>query len=542
MEVFEFKKSLLVRHQEASHVLGVRNDPIPASMVRKEWSLFLEIAMEPTGWQALWRIPRAVCQELSTKFPTVVMGTIEKVLFDELKAILVVEAVENDDLHLPEKQLVSLSELWPLKHQKDKFLNVDRTADCIDQLRFFYQHVWRPWDYDDGDDRDWAEKYLDSRIKFYCDLKNRTMPKRLNSHVLTLLDEANQLQMKRELLTLHMDDEDENDLTEDSPTAELLKIRLRLQTIRSEIDTLEFFAPEMREVYEQARFPRETYYDEQSESSLKSSDSSVFVVTRTGSLEEQIDYLEKAKRFIGTQRTVQICDSLQDALDRSESSSEIYVAHGRHEIKLCGDLSAGGSIQAVGSDRSRAVIRSRQDDNALLILTGDYCLENITLDCSNVQSGILIKRGNITLKNCCITGDPKDVASNGILICGNASLVLENCQVQNFSTGISANVDCSSIQLKSKTIIQDCFEGIKLVEGCRLGVCSSNIVNCTNYGAVLEVEEDDVQREAIRCYRDHRLLPANRKEFDIGSDCLFENNGCGDFAVVKMLEGMELGR
>lgn len=79
MEVFEFKKSLLVRHQEASHVLGVRNDPIPASMVRKEWSLFLEIAMEPTGWQALWRIPRAVCQELSTKFPTVVMGTIEKV-------------------------------------------------------------------------------------------------------------------------------------------------------------------------------------------------------------------------------------------------------------------------------------------------------------------------------------------------------------------------------------------------------------------------------------------------------------------------------
>lgn len=84
MEVFEFKKSLLVRHQEASHVLNVRGVPIPASAVQKEWSLFLEVAMESNGWQALWRIPRAVCQELSTKFPTVVAGTVEKVGTDPL--------------------------------------------------------------------------------------------------------------------------------------------------------------------------------------------------------------------------------------------------------------------------------------------------------------------------------------------------------------------------------------------------------------------------------------------------------------------------
>ncbi|XP_029728532.2 protein nessun dorma [Aedes albopictus] len=538
MEVFEFKKSLLVRHQEATHVLNVRGVPIPASAVKKEWSLFLEVAMESNGWQALWRIPRAVCQELSKKFPTVVAGTVEKVLFDELKAIIYVEAVEDDDLHLPERQLVSLSELWPLRHQKNTLLNVERTADCLDQLRFFYQHVWMPWDYDnDDDDRDWGVKHLDSRMKFYCDLKNRTMPKRLTSHVLTLLDEANQLQKKRELLTLHMDDEDEVALMDGCPASELLRIRLRIQDIKNEIETLEFFAPKMRKIYEQVRFPKETYYskDQPSGDYNPDSDSSAYVVTHIGSLAQQIDYLETAKRLVGTLTPVRICYSLQDALDRSESSAQMLVSPGRHDIKLRGDLSSKGSIQAVVGDRSKTVICSRQDDNALLTITGDYRLENVTLDCTNVQTGILIKRGTIMLKNCCLKGDPRDVSSSGILICGNATLLLENCQVQNFSTGISANASDCDIRLLNETTVQDCIEGIKLVEGCRFGVSSSKIINCRNYGVVLEVEEeyDGQQRdEAITCYHDHWRL-SDREEFNIGKACQFESNGRGNFAIVN---------
>ncbi|XP_065080421.1 protein nessun dorma-like [Ochlerotatus camptorhynchus] len=534
MEVFEFKKSLLVRQQEALQVLGARDVPMPASTVRKEWALFLEIAMEPTGWQALWRIPRLVCQELSTKFPTVVMGTVEKVLFDDLKAILVVEAVENDDFHLPEKQIIPLCDLWPLKHQRIELLNIDRTADCIDQLRFFYQHVWMPWDYDDDDeDRDWPKKHLESRIKFYCDLKNKTMPKRLTCHVLTLLDEANQLQKKRELLELETEDEDGTDPTENNSASDLLKIHLRLNSIKNVIETLEFFAPEMRTIYEQVCFPKETYYSED-----HPQDPSACIITHVGSLDDQIEYLEITKKTIGHQKLVRICDSLQEALDRSRASDDIYLPPGQHEVKLFEDLNGDGSIQAIGSDQTQTVIRCRQDDTVLLTLAGDYRLENITLDCSNVQTGILVKRGNITFKNCCFTGDPKDIANHGILVCGNGTIRLEHCVVENFSFGICANSRCN-VQLHNSTV-RDCFEGIKIVDGCRLEISSSAVVNCRNYGTILEMDDDDDdekdesagETEAVQCYQDYRQL-REWKEFVFEGACQFQNNGNGNFVVFR---------
>lgn len=49
MEVYNFEKSLLIRLNEATDVLRVTPDPIPASNVRREWSYFVEIQTEPSG-------------------------------------------------------------------------------------------------------------------------------------------------------------------------------------------------------------------------------------------------------------------------------------------------------------------------------------------------------------------------------------------------------------------------------------------------------------------------------------------------------------
>lgn len=88
-----------------------------------------------TGWQALWKIPRAVCEELRIKYPTIVGGTVANVYFKELRAEFVVSAVQDDDIHIPESNVVALDDLWPTREQENPELNVERTADCIDQLR-----------------------------------------------------------------------------------------------------------------------------------------------------------------------------------------------------------------------------------------------------------------------------------------------------------------------------------------------------------------------------------------------------------------------
>ena len=55
MEVYEFNKSFLTRLLETTNVLNGGGSNIPASAIRSEWINFVEVAVEPTGWQALWK-------------------------------------------------------------------------------------------------------------------------------------------------------------------------------------------------------------------------------------------------------------------------------------------------------------------------------------------------------------------------------------------------------------------------------------------------------------------------------------------------------
>lgn len=60
---------------------------------------------------------------------------VENVIFNELKATFIVQAVQDDDVHLPEQQEVNLIDLYPTKSQENNELNVERTAEILDSLR-----------------------------------------------------------------------------------------------------------------------------------------------------------------------------------------------------------------------------------------------------------------------------------------------------------------------------------------------------------------------------------------------------------------------
>lgn len=546
MDVYEFEKSLLTRMQEISAVLGARDEPIGAGAVRTEWANYVEIAIEPTGWQALWRVPRVLCEDLAIPFPTVIMGTVEQVLFDELKATFLVEAVQDDDVHLPERQTVSLEELWPLKDQENDALNVDRTADCVDRLRFFYQHIWMPWDNDSDDCVDWAGKYLESRVKFYFDLKNKKMSKRLSSHVLALLAEANYIQKKRELLEMEIDEQEEEedaecaDLTLNSKATEMMKLHLRLNAIKNEIDILE--NPAMREVYEKVRFHEdETAFEVGEEVTAEA-----FVVTHIGTLDQQMQYLNEAKKYIDQRKIVRICDSLQGALDRCKSSDELYLPPGKHMIKFLEYLNSGGSLKAISSInfvdvcesqklevlQDIPIVSSKDDDSILLTIDGDYCFENIMLDCANVRTGVLVKRGNVTFKNCCFVGDPKSTTKQGLVIFGNSTVRFENSVIQHFSTGIYSNQNCI-IQL-SNTTIQSCINGIEVLCAGQINFTNTRINSCISYGIILDAADADDTCEPRITFTDHTAV--DRSEFKLTGDCKFSDNKQANVVVFNGAE------
>lgn len=261
------------------------------------------------GWQALWRISRVICENLNLKYPTIVYGTVEQVFFNEMKAIFIVHAIqEDDDIKVPLNNEVPLEDLWPTIGQENSAINIDITADAIDALRFFFRNVWMPWDDDNDDDIDWAAKHLESRIRFFYDLKTN-MNRGLAAHVRLLLSEAKYIKERREFLELGLSDDEEEDdsnLSNGSRKKDLhtlMGLHLRLAQIKNEFEMLE--NPDMRTIYKEIKFPQIKT------NSFDNVDCNVFIVTKVGTLDEQSAFIEMAKTIIGEKKLVKLCTTLQ---------------------------------------------------------------------------------------------------------------------------------------------------------------------------------------------------------------------------------------
>lgn len=91
------------------------------------------------GWQAIWKMNRATCEQYKINYPTIVLGTVNNVYFQDLMADFSISMVQDDDVHLPEFHEVPLEDLWPTLDQENTELNIERTADCIDELRLVFK-------------------------------------------------------------------------------------------------------------------------------------------------------------------------------------------------------------------------------------------------------------------------------------------------------------------------------------------------------------------------------------------------------------------
>ncbi|XP_016962239.1 protein nessun dorma [Drosophila biarmipes] len=502
MEVFTFEKSYLERLKEAEAVLSWEGAVMPASQVRSEWKSYVELKIEPAGWQAIWKIPRVICEDLKLRYPTIVYGYVEQVIFDELKAVFVVTAVQDNDVHLPESNEVALVELWPTVQQENSALNVDTTAECIDRLRFFYTHVWMPWDKDYDDDRDWVQQHLEARIQLVCDLSKNRLPRPLALHMRTLLTEANYIQQRLDFLELDLSDAESDDeaveLNDNGaeparkqpktgnanaslnvsslPVTDLMCLHLRMAIIRSEFEILE--NPEMRRAYSELqssslrRIRSSSGRAKQMEDLLVERKPISHVVTVPGKLQQQLDLLKLAQTQVKPEAQVQLSNTLQDVLGICQSNDHILLSPGEHTIKFLEHLNDSGSMSGLvqpeaiinqATDLSQLpVVCSSDEDSTLLVIDGDYTLSQLVLDCRHVRRGILLRNGTLTMRGCRLLGDGSSSTQEGIVCMPGASVELKSCIVENFAVGISmrqrSSAELGNVQFKN------CKTGLELLE------------------------------------------------------------------------------
>ncbi|CAG2066165.1 unnamed protein product [Timema podura] len=134
LEIITFDKSLQKRLIEFKEILSGRGERLPSSHVKNEWRYNLEETMELAGWNALWKISRQECQELSISFPTFVMVTVSNVDFINFTGEVHIVAIQ-DNIDLPETHIVPLLHLFPTVQQDSNMINVENTANCLDQFR-----------------------------------------------------------------------------------------------------------------------------------------------------------------------------------------------------------------------------------------------------------------------------------------------------------------------------------------------------------------------------------------------------------------------
>ena len=478
MAVYVFEKSLLQRLDEFKLILEDDSAPILIS-----WSDFLEASIEPAGYSAIWKVSKASCEDLKIKFPCEIYGIVNETIFDDLVATFRIESVQDEKIRLPECCEVPLEDLYPTVEQENNALNVDLTADCLDRFRFFFQKIYMPWD---DQERNFVSKLLLPRMKLIFDLKNKMISKGLSSMIRGMIAEVKYIQNKREHLEISFDESaDEIDISRGESkdkARKLLELHLQINKIRHELDIL--VNPEMRAIYEELKFPHQLKNDDGGKT--------VFAVTKSGTLSEQMQIIEELKHKVESDDKIHWL-SLADSIASSVPSSEIYIPSGSHNMNFLEFLNGNILISGLSAiipesfnaekEQNYAKISATDFGAVLFAVDGDLKMENLIIDCENVKTGLMVKGGKLTLKNCIIYGSNESSVTEGLTISGDAIVLIENCIVSNFATAVSVS-DMAKVTFRNSTV-KNCNVGVNLLDAeSVVSLENSKVLSCNEFGVL----------------------------------------------------------
>ncbi|XP_070494638.1 protein nessun dorma [Chironomus tepperi] len=476
MKIYTFEKSFQQRLEEFSLVL----DESVCGSIKDKWKDFLETSVEGAGYKAVWKISKGMCEMLNITFPAEVFGEIKNTDFEDLTVDFLIEQVQDDNIQLPEVCQVPIEDVFPTIYQENDCLNVEVTADHFDRYRFFYHYIFLPFDADD--DKTWMTKNLELRVKLFYDLKNKKLSKGISSYIRQIIAEVKYIQFKRDILSNSIDDNDTSidEMKESSKEtiAKLLDFHLRMNKIKHEIDIL--VNSEMREAYERVKFGRKQECNKQT-----------FVISKNGTINEQMQLLEKLKGKVSSDTPITWMKNLCDAISCSTIDTEIYIPQGRYSFNFLDYLNNNLLFcgvekleQHLLSDYNNySTLHSTDKAPMLFVIDGDMKFENLIIDCTNVKTGFCIKSGSVVLKNCLIFGleSKESTISEGFNISGDSSVVFENCVIKNFATALNVD-DLTKIEFNNSRI-ENCNLGMDILgDHVKIDFNSSSIIDFVTYG------------------------------------------------------------
>ncbi|XP_064467014.1 SHC SH2 domain-binding protein 1 homolog A-like isoform X2 [Ornithodoros turicata] len=343
---------------------------------------------------------------------------------------------------------VPLVELYPL-FEDGPHNDYKTTAVAIEYARFFYNHVWRPWDDPEDDDEVFSTK-LSSRIKLFMDIKHSLVPSEVEARANMVLREGWEIRERLDELQADMSLSDSESELNEEDVAQALHFNMRLEELSREMELLE--NPLLRNLLVRNDFLRRS---PQLEGARKHDGRVVHMVAETFTFSKLL--LSK----VDPEACLEFHHALGSALSCASSGDTVLIFPGIHTCIGLPWLDRDISIEGLGSPGETILTPIDAGDIFMNCSSSTLSISNITIRSSrHVQYIIVLHSGSLGLRNCHIEGSTADTC---LKVLKNAELVVENCEINSAMThGIS--VRAGGILKTTCSTISNCKKSGIMVE------------------------------------------------------------------------------
>ncbi|NP_001087996.1 SHC SH2 domain-binding protein 1 homolog B [Xenopus laevis] len=165
------------------------------SEVKEFIAEYLEKALEPSGWKAIWHtdVFDVLVEVTDVEFSSLnaIVRLCEPFLCESRVSSITHESI-NDLLEVKD-QRVPLQELRVVFDESGLY---DQTALTIEHVRFFYQQIWRPWDEEEEDYFDYFVRCVEPRLRLHYDILEDRIPSGLVAEYRSLLLQSEAVYMQ----------------------------------------------------------------------------------------------------------------------------------------------------------------------------------------------------------------------------------------------------------------------------------------------------------------------------------------------------------
>ncbi|XP_042876270.1 protein nessun dorma-like [Penaeus japonicus] len=455
----------------------------PADRVEKVLVHYVEGSIEPAGWQAIWSVSaRQTNCFLNLDHSADILVDVVNVSHEKLLAdVTILDLVKPSDNEHDQQVIkeakgtvisIPLMQLYPIADQENSLIDINTTTEVVEQVRFFYEYIWRAWDLEE-ENICYTSSLVAARFKLYQDIENGIIPKAVASELRSLVKKALLVRQEIERVEALTEGEDPDSDVDQRDVIQLIKLHQQMEKLRSRYDSLQDPVLRMLSRDQQDIEWLECHGRRKNGSPIKIVVDSLTCCELAHEMTKLPDLIKSLKK-VPEETACQSFPTLQLALDESMKGDIIVLCNGTHSLQHLGLMSYGGIIAGLGDNV--AIEGSESTGDVLIDANGDLVLQNLIIRPSEGQVGIAHHEGNLKLRDIRIEG-----GKDGVLGIGSTEYVIERTIVHGCNNVGMVFRESTCVSLLDCTVTK-CDVGLQFEEQAKVSLTRTSIKENSNYG------------------------------------------------------------